>query len=109
MGFLSKLFGSPDNNKGEGAPSGMGMGMLRTARSGGYDKQSVLAALDALNAEILALTEAASQKYSGGIYTLPQPADIELKKVSSGGFNEEDTDAYIGELRKQIAELRARL
>lgn len=111
MGFLSKLFGGSDNGKSAGAPTdtGTGIGMLRTTRSGGYDKRSVLAAMDALNAEILALSEAVCSKCSGSPYTLPEPADLELTKVSSGGFNEEDTNAYIGELRKKIAELRALL
>ena len=85
------------------------MGMLRTARNGGYNKGSVLTAIASLDSEILALTDAVEKKKNGVSYTLPQPADIRLETVAAGGFNEEDIDSYIGELRKKIAELRSQL
>ena len=110
MGFFSKLFGG--GNDGGSSDTGFGssgIGMLRTVNSGGYDKASVLGALDTLNTEIMALTEARSAKDAGRPYTLPAHTEPQLRSVSKGGFNEEDVERYMAELQQKIEELRAQL
>ena len=110
MGLFSRLFGgSGYEPKASSGESGVGIGMLRTSRTGGYDKMAVLAALDSLNKEIIALTEAKEAKDAGKAYSLPAAADIQLNTVKAGGFDEEDVDRYISELKQKINELRAQL
>ncbi len=106
MGLFSKLFGSIDSipEGGSAAQSGM----LRTTREGGYDKRSVLAAIDALNEEAYELTLALAEKQEGKPYKLPRQGEpVSLEKVRAGGFAEEDVDSYIAKLQQNIDELRA--
>lgn len=106
MGLFSKLFASVSTPEQSGAAE---VGTLRTVNSGGYDKASVLGALDALNTEIMALTEAKAAKDAGRPYTLPAHTEPQLRSVSKGGFNEEDVERYMAELQQKIEELRAQL
>ena len=106
MGLFSKLFASGSTPEQGGAAE---VGTLRTVNSGGYDKASVLGALDALNTEIMALTEAKAAKDAGRPYTLPAHMEPQLRSVSKGGFNEEDVERYMAELQQKINELREQL
>ena len=85
-------------------------GMLRTARTGGYDKMMVLAAIDALNKDIFALENALEAKKNGQPYQLPPPSSAEnIPQVSRGGFDKDDVDGYIRTLQNTISELRSQL
>ena len=108
-GFLSAFRGEDIDTENSGGSSA-GMGMLRTVRNGGYNKASVLNAIDALNSEIFALTDAYEKKSKGESFTVPQPVLMPaLDKVSAGGFNEDDVDAYISDMKAHIAKLREQL
>ena len=109
MGFLSRLFGVSDDG-GKKQSSETPNVMLRTVRSGGYDKADVLAALDMLGNEIFALEEAVKARGEGKNYTLPPETEIpEMKTAKMGGFNEEDVKEYIDALNAKISSLRAQL
>lgn len=85
-------------------------GMLRTARTGGYDKMMTLAAIDSYSKEILALTEAVEAKKNGEPYTPPAEAPaVAIPTVRAGGFNESDVDAHIQTLKDTIIGLRSQL
>ena len=115
MGFFSRLFGS--ENGGENVKStpvqsagGMGMPMLRTSRSGGYDKRETLMMLDKLTTEKIMLEEALAAKNSGAPYQMPPEADIITPStVKMGGFNEDDVNEYAESLAAENASLRAGL
>lgn len=108
-GFLSAFRGEDIDTENSGSSSA-GVGMLRTVRNGGYNKASVLNAIDALNSEIFALTDAYEKKSKGESFTVPQPVLMPaLDKVSAGGFNEDDIDAYIADMKASIAKLREQL
>ncbi len=87
-----------------------GMEGLKMCVFGGYDKLETLKYIDLLNSEIYLLESAIDKKKKGEEYVLP--ADVEereLRTSAIGGFDKEDTDRYIGELRAMISELREKL
>ena len=77
---------------------------------GGYDKLETLKYIDLLNSEIYLLESAIDKKKKGEEYVLPTDVEErELRTSAIGGFDKEDTDRYIGELRAMISELREKL
>ncbi len=109
MGFFDIFKSSRSSSESSSHTSG-GMAALTASRTGGYDRRDVLLKADAMTTEIIALEEALNAKEQGKPYTLPEKAeDKPLKTVRKGGFSEEDVDAYISDLEKKIAELRAQL
>lgn len=115
MGFFSRLFGGGNGEDGiASAPAysagGTGMPILRTARSGGYDKRETLMMFDQLTTEKLMLEEALAAKDSGAPYQIPPEAkNITPHIVRMGGFNEDDVNEYAEQLAAENASLRARL
>jgi hypothetical protein len=115
MGFFSRLFGG--ENGGDSVKSApvqsageTGMPMLRTSRSGGYDKRETLMMLDKLTTEKIMLEEALAAKNSGVPYQMPPEADITVPStVKMGGFNVEDVNEYAESLAAENASLRAGL
>ena len=110
MGFFD-IFKKKDDTIDEPEPADNGSsGVLRTVRNGGYDKMSVLNAMDHLNEELLALEQAKALKEKGEPYSLPETAhEIPLKNVRMGGFSCEDVDAMLSDLKERINSLRAQL
>ena len=112
MGFFSRLFGGNDEGR-PSAPAVAETGMppiLRTSRSGGYDKRETLVMLDKLTTEKVLLEEALAAKNSGAPYQMPPEADITVPStVKMGGFNEEDVNEYAESLAAENASLRAGL
>ena len=112
MGFFSRLFGGNDEGRPY-APAAAETGMppiLRTSRSGGYDKRETLMMLDKLTTEKIMLEEALAAKNSGAPYQMPPETDITVpSKVKKGGFNEEDVNEYAESLAAENASLRAGL
>ena len=77
---------------------------------GGYDKLETLKYLDVLTGHIYQLEDALEKKQRGEQYTVPDEAELyELKISALGGFDKNDVDNYIKELRERIDELRKRL
>lgn len=77
--------------------------VLRQLSSGGYDKAQTLKVVDALTAELIACTEA---KNSGA----PMPPRTEVampSEVRFSGFNKQDVDAMVSELRETIERIRS--
>lgn len=115
MGFFSRLFGGENGGESvKSAPAqsagGMGMPMLRTSRSGGYDKRETLMMLDKLTTEKIMLEEALAAKNSGALYQMPPEVDIITPStVKMGGFNEDDVNEYAESLAAENASLRAGL
>ncbi|MBO4865959.1 MAG: hypothetical protein J5582_05240 [Ruminococcus sp.] len=115
MGFFSRLFGGGNGEDGiASAPAhsagGTGMPILRTARSGGYDKRETLMMFDRLTTEKLMLEEALAAKDSGAPYQIPPEASIITpSRVKMGGFNEDDVNEYAEQLAAENASLRVRL
>lgn len=115
MGFFSRLFGGGNGEDGiASAPAhsagGTGMPILRTARSGGYDKRETLMMFDRLTTEKLMLEEAIEAKNSGAPYQVPPETHISTpNRVKMGGFNEDDVNEYAEQLAAENASLRARL
>ena len=83
MGLFSKLFGNKDDitdeikkaEKPAAQNTGFSMPVLRTVRSGGYDKTAVLGMLDSISKEYMLLKEASEAKEKGESFTLPAAAD----------------------------------
>ena len=113
MGFLSKLFGGGNNsdNENTGGHSSLdGIGTLRTARVGGYDKSDTLMMLDAFNTQIFMLEEAVKNADRGLPYDIPPEQTVEMpRSVANGGFNEEDVNVYVAQLQEKIDALRSKL
>jgi hypothetical protein len=83
---------------------------LKMCVFGGYDKLETLKYIDLLNSEIYLLESAIDKKKKGEEYVLPTDVEErELRTSAIGGFDKEDTDRYIGELRAMISELREKL
>lgn len=120
MGLFGKLFGKKDTddeideyNKRANAsqyritpkdvPQNRSITVMGLMVSkGGYHRAQTLKAVDALNAELTACTDA---KNSG----LPMPPHTEIsmpKEVLFGGFDKQDTDAYISDLKNMIEQIR---
>ncbi|MBR1421837.1 MAG: hypothetical protein IJ571_00130 [Ruminococcus sp.] len=77
---------------------------------GGYDKLETLKYIDLLNSEIYLLESAIDKKKKGENHIIPTDVEErELKTSAIGGFDKDDTDRYIGELRAMISELREKL
>ena len=107
MGFFGKLFGGGGERPSDNTGGPGGMGMLRTARSGGYDKTATLTAIDALTSEIMLLKEAVEAKEKGEPFRVPHGGKFEMPPtVRAGGFNEQDTEEYIASLQAEIEKLR---
>ncbi len=84
--------------------------LFRSKSFGGYDKQSCLDAIDALNARIYELEKAFDDKNNGRQYRLsPKTVLPPLKKSFMGGFDCRDVDAYIGQLNETIGQLEESL
>ena len=118
MGLFTKLFGNKDDitdeikkaEKPAAQNTGFSMPVLRTVRSGGYDKTAVLGMLDSISKEYMLLKEASEAKDKGENFTLPAAADYaDIPTVRAGGFSCEDVDDYIKEIKAKIAGLRAGL
>ena len=127
MGFLSKLFGRGGNEtfneqgyfpkEPEPAPAETERKPLaedenftiRPAQGQGYDKQAVTDETNRLMFELMLLDGAFESKQMGEPYMLPpheQRAAIPV--AAQGGLDIGDTDFYLSQLEKWIAEARAR-
>ena len=86
------------------------MDRLSNVVFGGYDKVDTLRYIDQLTAEIYALEAVIDKKKNGEYFDIPFPVpEIELKSTALGGFDKNDVDSYVLELRGQISELRERI
>ena len=96
--------------EGRGSSERDCMDRLSNVIFGGYDKVATLRYIDQLTSEIYALEAAIDKKNRGEYYDVPFPVpEIQLKSTALGGFDKNDVDSYVLELRGQILELRERL
>lgn len=116
MGFFSRLFGGGNddakrNDSHNGSvSSGVTAPILRTTRHGGYDKNESLTMFDRLTTEIFLLEEAVAARDSGRQYQVPPEGSVSMPNiVNMGGFNEEDVNEYVENLKARISDLRAKL
>ena len=86
------------------------MDRLSNVVFGGYDKVDTLRYIDQLTEQIYALEAVIDKKKNGESFDIPFPVpEIELKSTALGGFDKDDVDSYVSELRGQISELRERI
>ncbi|MBO5448525.1 MAG: hypothetical protein J5994_04280 [Ruminococcus sp.] len=77
---------------------------------GGYNKLDALNAIDGLTQEIYQLENSLSRKEQGKSYGIPPKApQTDIRKAAWGGFDKDDVDAFISDLRGRSEELRAKL
>ena len=112
MGLFSRLFGGQNDGqpKKDKADAGEEPSMLRTVRNGGYDRTQTLLAIDALNRELMMLTEVKEARENGRIMAVPPRQTFNMpNKVNMGGLSEEDVEKYLASLTDKLEEMRREL